>query len=464
MKSFFSVILAVIILPTLALAQGPSFDVRFNIQEINCEQSFVLVDLELKASEGSAAFNIAHHNLRFTYNTNALANPSIEEELAFSGFNQTSNPTTYSFFGAHTLAGSTANLVSYNVFLALGTGYPVTDTEWISVGRLRFDIIDIDECFDFLFSAQAFALSLNGATSVLGKENGLLYAVPEGNYTNDNTCPVNDCTPVQDPAQFDLQFSQTTVDCQNMKFLVDLEIKASTMNSGFNAAFMNLRFTFNQNALGNPVLNQELNFSDLVNENGAFSFYNPHTLNGSLGDLVSYNVSLGGGVGQSVDDNWIAVGRVEFDILDINQCADLQWNDLADFPSTIVIEKTIDGLLLQTLEGTYNSADPCLFEACPPGFNNEDIYDVVLKPVPVYHDLGIEFTTNQPGTIQVGVVSNNGRIVKQKSITAHAGVNTFSLDLKDQPAGVYSITFMSGKSVSSKQFIKLNAYEAANLR
>lgn len=136
------------------------YDVRFN--HLTCSNNQVFVDIELKASDLAGTVFILDQNYRFTFNTNAIANPAIAQELDVSGF------IDGNLFSPHTLLGSVADIVSYNVNSAAGNGLPVSN-RWVGIGRMMFDIVDDSECLDLHLNKTAefpptyIAISVGGA-------------------------------------------------------------------------------------------------------------------------------------------------------------------------------------------------------------------------------------------------------------------------------------------------------------
>ncbi len=121
------------------------------------------------------------------------------------------------------------------------------------------------------------------------------------------------------------------------KTSVDVEIKANASATNFSLADQNYRMTIDTNVLRNPIIKQEHVLSGIVNGPGYSATFNPHTLTGSLGDIVSYNVAMGGGSGYPLDHiNYIKVGQLEFDVL-LDQSTSINWISTG-FPVTVINE------------------------------------------------------------------------------------------------------------------------------
>jgi len=170
--------------------------------------------------------------------------------------------------------------------------------------------------------------------------------------------------------QYDLRLvSIQPTDCDNNIFYVDIQVRASGTATGFWISDQNYRFRFDPSVLANPRIETELVFSGFVPLlDGTASFFTTHTLNGSLGPVVSYNFELAGGDGYFIGMDWVSAGRVAFDILDPAACIDLTWNDKNYFPPTYV-GGIDDGNLYNVDEGDYLDFSACIdalcAESCP---------------------------------------------------------------------------------------------------
>ena len=129
---------------SFATAQNGAYDVRLVTQNVDCENNKVWLDLEIKASTESEVFLLANQNYRLTYDDSAIKNPKIAEELVVSGLVQKADKKA--FFAPHTIVGTAGNLLSYNVFLQGGDGYPLEHDTWTAIGRLEFDIVNLEKC------------------------------------------------------------------------------------------------------------------------------------------------------------------------------------------------------------------------------------------------------------------------------------------------------------------------------
>jgi len=176
---------------SLIYAQNGKVDVRVIKNFYSCDSLFMYADLEIKANDSTTTFNVADLNIRFSFNRAAfyegtISNPtvSIVQELTLSGFLMGTGYTA--FYNAHTLTGSLDTVVSYNVELAGGDGYPVLDTGWVSVGRVGFQVKDPDACSHIWIHDND---PVNFPPTFVSENfNTMLYQVNEGAYGSQQSC------------------------------------------------------------------------------------------------------------------------------------------------------------------------------------------------------------------------------------------------------------------------------------
>jgi len=174
-----------------ANAQDGQFDLHFLLNQVDCENMKVSADITLKASDNSSTFNIAEQNYRMSFPRNAVANPAILEELELGGYTQLPNGTNV-LYSPHSLVGSIDTVLSYNVELQSDAGMPISASEWTSVGRLQFDIVDLTKCFNLFWHTYDEAHYPN--TVVVEKFDGGLHVVQEGVYADLNVCFYDFCS------------------------------------------------------------------------------------------------------------------------------------------------------------------------------------------------------------------------------------------------------------------------------
>lgn len=146
----------------------------------------------------------------------------------------------------------------------------------------------------------------------------------------------------------DLRFTTSSVDCNNSKLYVEIEIRANPNGDNFNLRDQNYRFSINPNAINFTSIAIDQNY---LTWDGT-TLYDGQNLNGSSFSsssglwIISYNIVHNFGPGVLVDQNWLKIGRLVFDVIDVNECPNFQW--VRDFPDIYI------GYIDQ---GTWGSVD-----------------------------------------------------------------------------------------------------------
>ncbi len=168
--------------------------------------------------------------------------------------------------------------------------------------------------------------------------------------------------------RFNIPDTSIVTFCNAQQLYIDIEVKANTSDTEFSLGEQNYRFSFNKDALANPVLIEELDLQSgtALPSPAGVSFYSAHNLNGTLDSVVSYNIEhlFGDGVFVSADE-WLSIGRVGFDVLDPFACYELTWHDSATFPSTFISELNDNGTSRDdAAEGNFTDSGLCYNTLC----------------------------------------------------------------------------------------------------
>ena len=191
--------------------------------------------------------------------------------------------------------------------------------------------------------------------------------------------------------QYDVRLNLNSYDCNSQELLIDIDVRASSSNTTFRIAEQNYRFSFNIDAIDSVSIVEEGVISGFSSQSGGdlgFSLYNPHNLEGTLDNEISYNVELAGGDGVLIETEWGNVGTLSLSISDIDAPLDLNWYAQSNFPPTFISEK-YEGTPFAVAEGIYiNDVGANTFgEICTCPLN-----DIVLTTQQEVDD----FTTNYP--------------------------------------------------------------------
>lgn len=186
-KLFYLTTALLLLILQQAIAQNGSVDYKAELHEVDCENKKMSMDISIKASDASSIFFLADQNYRLSH-SRSVYNPVILEEF-LSGVIPLPNDTS-TLYGNHTLWGSVDTVISYNLELLTGTGILVNENEWLPIGRIGFDIAEIDECVNiYLHDDQTFPFNI--ITEMYG---GLSFRVNNGSYTGFDACFNNICS------------------------------------------------------------------------------------------------------------------------------------------------------------------------------------------------------------------------------------------------------------------------------
>ena len=109
---------------------------------------------------------------------------------------------------------------------------------------------------------------------------------------------------------------------------IDIEVRAPQPQSAFHIGGANFRFSYNINAIHSPTKVLALDFEGVKgtgSDGNPISYFPAHNMSGSTGNIVSYNTFYSFGEGSPVDDQWQPVGRIRFQVRDLNQALNLTW-------------------------------------------------------------------------------------------------------------------------------------------
>lgn len=192
MKRLFT-FLSVVVFATAGYSQA-LYDVRFNLDSVDCVNEQVFIDIDVKAPSAANAFRIAEQNYRFSFTRSSImpASSELYKENLVQFF--TAENGSSGFYNNHTLTGSLDTIVSYNVELAGGDGVLV-ENSWQNVGTLKFDLVSVDNsCLDLIWHDQGIF-----PPTFISEKNaaGALVPAGESSYTNiTNICVSDICNPL----------------------------------------------------------------------------------------------------------------------------------------------------------------------------------------------------------------------------------------------------------------------------
>ncbi len=154
MNKYYSALVCLLLSLAQISAQTGKYDLSFSLFEVDTQAYKLYIDIQIKAHDDSSVFRLSEQNYRFCYNKSVIAPESafIKDELGVSGV-VTDSLGNFSVYDVHTLTGSMDSIVSYNVMLLYGEGVIVSE-EWMSIGRIGFDILDTLQTAEFAYNGR----------------------------------------------------------------------------------------------------------------------------------------------------------------------------------------------------------------------------------------------------------------------------------------------------------------------
>jgi large repetitive protein len=243
---------------------------------------------------------------------------------------------------------------------------------------------------------------------------------------------------------FDVRFTVKNFDCANNKVTMQLQVKAHDAAHTFFMGDANYRFDYDPRVIRNPTIVSQENFSSIPPASDAN--YILQNLNGSsfgptLGTVSLNTIYAGGGLGaKKVNDAWMTVSCIRFDVQDPTKCFDLIWHNDTRFPVTGMNEvaltsPTPDGnydAYLVGAGGVFDNYSACIPNTCS-GITAVDDINVT------------KINTAVSGTAATNDVSNGGAMT---FVALGAGSNgTWVLN----PNGSYTYTPTTGFTGKASQ-------------
>jgi len=255
--------------------------------------------------------------------------------------------------------------------------------------------------------------------------------------------------------KYDLNFALSHVDCDNLQLYVDIQIKAHEGESAFRLSDQNYRFQFNDALVyGSAFIEQELEVSGHIESSTGNSFYEIHTVNGSMDNIVSYNIEFMSGEGLLIEaDRWTNVGRIGFDIADINGEVSLSYMDENMFPPTYVGE-FYNELRMTATAGSFTTFDINLQEHCDAtvGVVNPELENSVsLFPTLARDFINLRCDDNICGNLRI--IDVQGRVIQHQQGQNTSSTNSF--DISALPSGMYFLQTNINEYYLTRRFIKI---------
>ncbi|HWB64775.1 MAG TPA: T9SS type A sorting domain-containing protein, partial [Chitinophagales bacterium] len=91
---------------------------------------------------------------------------------------------------------------------------------------------------------------------------------------------------------------------------------------------------------------------------------------------------------------------------------------------------------------------------CPTGISDvsSDLASLSINPNPVNSVSNVSFAVSEAATYTVRITDLTGKVISNRQISAHAGINTFTIQKADLANGVYFLTLNNGKVSVTHRF------------
>ncbi len=179
-------------------------------------------------------------------------------------------------------------------------------------------------------------------------------------------------------------------------------------------------------------------------------------------ELLSFNAKYNG---KDVDLNWETASEIDNDFFTVQRSSNgLNYEDLIKIdgaPSgnstTLLSYSTIDQhplngtsyyRLKQTdFDGTVSFSDPVAVHI------NLNFEELEIYPNPASTNVSVAFVSYNTKALQIKMYDITGKLVKNDLYKPVVGGNIYSMEVKDLPKGIYSISLIGEKSIQTRKLI-----------
>jgi len=158
-----------------------------------------------------------------------------------------------------------------------------------------------------------------------------------------------------------------------------------------------------------------------------------------------------------VNDDWVGVGRMSFDMVDATQCMGLTWNTADQFPSTFVGKASANSRT-GAEAANFGNLNDCDFCRKGDGIVVENTaMDVYPNPAIDNEQVNVTFFAETTQDANVIVTDITGRTVISQDVTFNKGENIVNLKHQAIQTGTYLVQVRVGNEVTAtKKFVKFN--------
>lgn len=255
--------------------------------------------------------------------------------------------------------------------------------------------------------------------------------------------------------KYDLNLVFSHVDCDSKQLYIDIQIRAHDGECSFRLSDQNYRLSFNKTLVPNSVfIEKELEVSGYIQSPTGYSFYQPHTLTGSLDSIISYNIEFTDGEGLLIESHeWTNVGQLGFDIADLAGTVNLMYLGENMFPATFVSE-FYNQTRIPASAGTLGILDIDLQEYCV----STDIIDSEIEnSVSLFPTLARDQIYLRCGDNicrDLGIIDVQGRVIRHWQEAQHS-TSVNDIDISNLPNGTYFLRININEYYLVRRFVKI---------
>ncbi len=82
-----------------------------------------------------------------------------------------------------------------------------------------------------------------------------------------------------------------------------------------------------------------------------------------------------------------------------------------------------------------------------------DFDHIQLYPIPASDWVSVEFGLTTSSKVDVSIYDVTGQLIMTRAIDASQGINTFTLDVRSYPVGIYFVQLQQGKQVANVKLV-----------
>jgi gliding motility-associated-like protein/uncharacterized repeat protein (TIGR01451 family) len=457
----------------ISIAQN-QFDLRFQFNTIDCEQSTACFNVQIRSANGQI-WGLAGQNYRIYYDGNLASFQTGISQLdnAYAAFNLRQDEQNLTATTTSNVLDFENNLsfLNYHIDLndlELGGINLSSDSTWLTTSQLCFDvdeslINDPNTCLEAIWAkddlTQEYATSFVEVAEWVG--NCETRPAIGANFDNleagdgNASCFNLNCQPVVDNATYDIRLESGDLDCETNTICYAVQLRNPTGNI-FNLAGQNYRLFYDGSVAswqsGSSFLDDKYqDFTVIENfqnqpANTASNNLNFENDLSFLNYTMDLNEVMTGGIELPTDGTWFTTSELCFQVTetainDPNTCLEAVWarEGLTDEYATSFVEiaQWVDMMDTEMTDGAgyddLNAADgqaACFIDSCTPDTLDLALFKSLADPTTTSINLGgdiaykIEVVNQGNITVETVTITDN---LPDELILSDADTNNWTI-------------------------------------